>query len=176
MADDVLAKDPCRTWRLHIATSPGLQIIGTASGSRSEPPFADTSPLMSILPSLCVPGTTQSPLAGVLPYSCTMKLKPWVPSSRSGLSQCVVPSWCQATDAPSPGCFTHILSLNGVKSGPLICSAIRRRSGWPYSRTAESISCRTPDMCNTTSSGASPGTSGSIIFASYLPPETGVPP
>ncbi len=32
-----------------------------------------------------------------------MKLKPWLPESRSGLSQWVQPSWCQATDPPKPG-------------------------------------------------------------------------
>ena len=62
----VLAKEPCRVWRLVIATSPGAQIIGTASGSLSLP-AAVTRALMSILPRRCEPGTTQTPFAGVDP-------------------------------------------------------------------------------------------------------------
>ena len=39
----VLAKEPCSVWRLVIATSPGLQMIGTASGRRSPTSSARTS-------------------------------------------------------------------------------------------------------------------------------------
>ena len=60
-----------------------------------------------------------------------MKLKPCEPSSSSGLSQCVQPSWCQATEAPRPGPFIHSASLNGTKSGPLIAAATASSCGWP---------------------------------------------
>ena len=49
-------------------------------------------------------------------------MKPWTPSSQSELSQCVVPSWCQATEAPRPGSLIHSASLNGVKAQPFDCS------------------------------------------------------
>ena len=55
-----------KRWRLVMATSPGLAMIGTASGRRSLPASA-TSFLMSILPRLCEPGTTHTPLAAVQP-------------------------------------------------------------------------------------------------------------
>ena len=60
-----------------------------------------------------------------------MKLKPWVPASRSGLAQWVNPSWCQATDPPRRGCLIQIASLNGTKSSPLIAAAMASSWGWP---------------------------------------------
>ena len=50
----------------HIATSPGPQISGTASGSLSSPPFSAIFRLMSTLPSLWLPGTTHRQLAAVV--------------------------------------------------------------------------------------------------------------
>jgi hypothetical protein len=61
-----LAKEPWTAWRFVMATSPGAQTIGTASGSRSEPAAA-TIPRMSARRTACDPGTTQTPLAGVQP-------------------------------------------------------------------------------------------------------------
>ena len=51
-----------------MATSPGSQSSGTAAGRRSEPAAA-TMALMSARPSRWLPGTTQSPLAALQPYS-----------------------------------------------------------------------------------------------------------
>ena len=126
----MLANEPCTAWRLVTATSPGAHTSGTASGRRSEP-HAATIALMSTLPIRCEPGTTHSPLADVHPYSWAMKLNPWLPESRSGLSQCVQPSWCHATEPPRPGCLIQIASLNGTKSSPLTAAANASRSGWP---------------------------------------------
>jgi hypothetical protein len=83
----VFANEQCSAWRLHIATSPGAQTSGTASGSRSDPAAA-TNALMSAF-ARCDPGTTHKPFAALQPYSCTMKLKPCVCSSRCGDCQCV---------------------------------------------------------------------------------------
>ncbi len=49
-----------------MATSPGAQMIGTASGRRSVCAWS-ASALMSILPFLCEPGTTHTPFAAVQP-------------------------------------------------------------------------------------------------------------
>ena len=93
-----------------------------------------------------------------------MKLKPCVPASRSGDSQCVQPSWCQATGPPRPGCLIHTASLNGVKSGPLTASATLSRSGWPYRRKHASERNSVPNTSWTTWSGAPSGVGGSIIL------------
>ena len=123
-----LGKDPWSNWRLHITASPGLQTMGTAPLSLSLPDSA-TSFLMSIFPTLCVPGITQTPFTAVLPYAWTIKLKPWISSSKSSLSQWVTPSWCQDTAAPTPGSFINKASLKGAKSSPLIASATFKSSG-----------------------------------------------
>ena len=62
----VLANEPCRHWRFVMPTSPGAQMSGTASGSRSEP-HAATIALMSIRPITCEPGSTHSPFAASHP-------------------------------------------------------------------------------------------------------------
>ena len=141
---------------------------GTASGRRSEP-AASTIALMSALPRRCEPGTTHSPFADVQPYSWAMKLKPWLPESRSGLSQCVQPSWCQATDPPRPGCLIQTASLNGTKSAPLTASATASSWGWPYTRRQAGENCNDPRTICSTRSGAPSGGSGSFIFAGWRP-------
>ena len=89
-----------------------------------------------------------------------MKLKPWVRPSSCGLSQCVQPSWCHATDPPSPACLIHTASLNGTKSSPLIAAATRSRSGWPYTRRQAGENCSDPRTICSTRSGAPGGRLG----------------
>ena len=86
-----------------------------------------------------------------------MKLNPWLPESRSGLSQCVQPSWCQATEPPRPGCLIHTASLNGTKSSPLIAAATASRPGWPYTRRHAGENCSEPRTICRISSGAPSG-------------------
>ena len=106
-----------------------------------------------------------------------MKLKPWLPESRSGLSQCVQPSWCQATDPPRPGCLIHTASLNGTKSAPLTASATFSSSGWPYTRTqAGGELQRAEDDLQHELGRVRPAATGSFIFAGCRPWATLVPP
>ena len=108
---EAFAKEPCTHWRFCTATSPRSQSMGTASGRKVEPPFAATRALMSTWPSRWVPGSVQSAFAGVVRRSCAMQFTPCESGCQSGESQCVVPSWCQAMDAPRPASFRKMLSL-----------------------------------------------------------------
>ena len=62
--------------------------------------------------------------------------------------------------AEGRGCLTKMASLKGVKSGPLMFSAMANNWGWPYSRNPGSINWHIPKTKCTTSSGASSPGSG----------------
>jgi hypothetical protein len=63
---DVLANEPCTSWRLEMITSPGPEIIGTASRMRSDP-LASTNARTSTARWTWLPGSAHTPLPGVLP-------------------------------------------------------------------------------------------------------------
>ena len=86
-----------------------------------------------------------------------MKLKPWLPASSSGLSQCVHPSWCHATDAAEAG----LLDPHRLVERHEVVAVDRRRHGaaargarTPAGTPAENCSDPSTISC-TTRSGAS---------------------
>ena len=158
-----------------MTTSPGLQIMGTASGRRSVPASA-MSFTISTRPCLWVPGSTQTPLTAVLPCICPMKLKPWISSSKSGLSQWVSPSWCQDTAAPSPASLIKSPSWNGVKSAPLMASATFKSPGWAYVTKQALENCKEPPRYTGVAWGALASGLGSNNFTWWRPLAIVVPP
>ena len=106
----VLAKEPCNSWRLLITTSPGAD-------HRHRIRQIDRSGLRDLcldinLAELVGTGDDPDAILGRTAVYLAHHIEPRAsPGANLGLSQCVVPSWCHATDAPRPGALMNSPSV-----------------------------------------------------------------
>ena len=171
----MLANEPCTAWRLVIATSPGAQTSGTASGRRSEPAAA-TIALMSTLPNRVRAGHHPQPVGRRAAVQLAHEVEAVGDRVEVGAVP-VGPAVLVPGDRPAEAGLLdphrlverhEVVAVDRGGDRPAAAGG-RTRAGRRGRLHEPRTICRT-------SSGAPSGAAGSIIFAGWRPLTAVVPP